>query len=229
MHLPKLLRALTASTLTVTALVACGGATTTEPPHSADAWRARAIEASRVQLTNMCMDVAPMEAVDLENPDFRECMRQATIAVTTERKRLHDNALSACLGDRKPEAGCCFERIANFPTEKQRQAECNQECAQATGRKALSGSPSSCTPIVVDVQAHPPSRFYTDAVKAVERRCLANPAASKDCDALNSKWERMICHAKCDPQAPPAPEGDAGVEADDEESIRPGTDTLQPR
>lgn len=177
----------------------------------------------------MCMEVAPIESVDLDNPDFRQCMRQAMMAVDSERRRLHDNALSACIADGKPEAGCCFERTNSFPTEKQRQAECNYECAEATHRKPVTGLPLSCKPVVVDVQGRPPSRFYTDAVKAVEKRCLANPAARTECDGLNSKWERIICHAKCDPPDLSDLAGDAGVEGDQEETIRPGTETLQPR
>jgi hypothetical protein len=73
----------------------------------------------------------------------------------------------------------------------------------------------------------PPSRFYTDAVKAVERECMKDPAAASKCATLKSKWERILCEGKCRPR-PSVDDVDAGEEPEADEPTRPGSETLIP-
>jgi hypothetical protein len=122
MHLPELLKMLIASAFG--SVVACGASATADHAESVGVWRARAIEASRFHLTDMCMETAPLESVDPENPDFLECMKQAGIAVAIEHERLREQGLRSCLNDGNAKAGCCFERVSSSPFEKKRQAEC---------------------------------------------------------------------------------------------------------
>lgn len=218
MHLSALLSI--GATLSCFGLYACGASAGTEHARSAEQWRTRAVEVSRFYLTNMCMDIAPIEVVDLNNADYRECVRQATFAIEAERDRIRGNALRYCVVDGQPEAACCFERMTSSVTETRRQAECNYQCSEATHRSPANGRAASCHPTIVDAPSGPPSRFYTDAVKAVEARCMLSPIARRECDGLNSSWERIMCHSKCErhrrSSVTDVP-SDAGAGADDDD------------
>lgn len=214
MHLHELLKTHAIRAALFAMSTGCGATTGSDHTKPPDDWRSRALALSREHLAVECDEVAPIELVDPEQPgaEYLACLKQADIAVRDERARLHEAAIRSCLADSSAtEAACCFERLPTGRASAEgMQDRCNSECSDRSHRPQGRGMPNACRPHYVGPRESPPSRFYTEAVRAIERECIKNPLNASKCDALPSKWERTLCNAKCRPSR--SQDDDAGVD-----------------
>ncbi len=196
------------STFGLLALVACSGEAV---PHSLPHTKGNTPEWVTVSeteterfLTDRCWDLAPPEAVEFTNPDFRECFLRAQSALDRAWHRLNETAIRKCI---ETGQSCCFEKLPagyalhSLPpfrvpgeTFEERQKACDEECSTRIGRQP--GQNSTCQPSVI-VPPYDPEHHRTAAMRAVVTECGNDPAAVSKCALLSGQLTRSACEFEC--------------------------------
>ncbi len=200
--------------LTGLCFVACGTAVPNGIDHNLTSdvrWRAQAVSMSAWYLRDLCEEVAPLEIIAPENPEYQQCVKQSLSAEFAERDRMYAAALQRCIENPGSDAAaCCYERVSDGRiVEKYWQDKCNTECGARTHRRPAPSGPIDCHPLVVSHPTQIPARFNTDAVKAIRAQCALNARAVEKCSSLKSLPERVVCKAAC---SPPSDDSDPGLD-----------------
>jgi hypothetical protein len=168
--------------------------------HATPKWYAQALEESRNTLEVRCNDTCPLGIAQTGDPLLLACVSDASIIVGSERRKLHDRALAACVSrGSESTAGCCFEkRTDNEYLEFLAEEECTRQCADALGQpfnRMRMGL--DCHPTMVSPPRPRANRAQTPAVQAILLRCAVSPDAATSCGSLPSQLEQQYCEVLC--------------------------------
>ncbi len=203
------------ATSLLVALAACVGDITPmpqadEPPKPvAPDWMSLSEQQSELFLTNRCLELAPPEVVELDNPDFRECFLRAQDATDRAWHRLGDDALRKCIDTGQ---ACCFEKLpddhelrslllqslprlhVSGETVEEKQKACDKQCSAQIARRPTQNL--ACQPSMIHAPRDP-EHHRTAAMRAVVRDCETDRNAIAQCASLSGRLTRDACEDEC--------------------------------
>ena len=184
--------------------VACSGVPSGDDQSAArnavPAWYTQALEESRQTLEVRCNDTCPISIAHTGDPLLLACVADSAIIVGSERRKLRDKALAACVSrGLDSTAGCCLEKQTdNEALEFLAERECTQQCAAALRRPSnRMRMDLNCHPMMVSPPRPKINRAHTPAVQAILQRCALSPDAQTACGGLPTRLEQQYCAALC--------------------------------
>jgi hypothetical protein len=162
-------------------------------------------------MTDRCLDLAPPEAAEFDNPDFRECMHRSKDAVERAWDQIGERALKVCI---ETGEACCFERLPdgydfvpphhlprNVSLFREKKRACDLECARKLDRQPTENA--TCRPSIVKAP-HDPEHHRTAAMRTIVSECQQNPDAIAKCASLRGMVTRDTCKLECQLAHPPS-------------------------
>jgi hypothetical protein len=163
-------------------------------------WYTQALEDSRQTLEVRCNDTCPLGIAHTGDPLLLACVADSSLIVASERRKIYDRALAACVSrGLDSAAGCCLEKQTdNEYLEFLAEEECTRQCADALRRPInRMRMDLKCHPMMASPERPKTNRAHTPDVQAILLRCAVSPDAQTACRGLPSHLEQQYCEASC--------------------------------